>query len=186
VVLLAAALAGCGGGSDDSSSAARTDAPASEAPKPSSSPQPRESHFEGGEEDVEEFGSEAAGADRDAVLAGQRGYLSAIARSDYEAACARLSKGVKESLEALVRSDRDVPCEEILSSFLPRPAARVAASQARGEVVRVRFEGRRAIVIFHAPGARLWGLTMRREDGAWRATALNAAILAPSAATLGE
>jgi hypothetical protein len=191
-LLLALTPAGCGGGSDDASSTGGTVIHEGEAKPARPEPSPiqqtadgQESHFEGSEEKLEEFGSEAGGSEQDAVLTAERGYLEALAHRDYDAACPLLSKGLTRSLQALVEG-RSAPCRAILPRLLSPTAARVSAQQARGEVMRVRLEGDRAIVIFRAPGARLWALPLSREGDDWKVSTLSASILAPSAATLGE
>ena len=42
-----------------------------------------------------------------------------------------------------------------------------------------------ALVIFHAPGARLYVFSLVDEGGEWQAATLISSVLAPSAATLG-
>jgi hypothetical protein len=155
-------------------------------PRESESGARPESGFEGGEKQVEEFGSEAEGSEKGAVLAAERGYLSAMADEDYETACSLLSKSVSASLQDLVESGRQIECEQILPHLISPSAAKVSAQQADGEVVRVRVHGERAIVVFRAPGARLWAMPLSRQGDAWKVTALGAAILAPSSATIGE
>jgi hypothetical protein len=177
-----ASVMGCGSGSDTSSIS--TSASGSETSESKGSKS--ESHFEGGEEDVEEFGTEAEGAAKHTASAAEQRYLSAVAERDYAAACALLSKSLTGSLEAMVKPGRELACGQILERLLSPTASRVSAQQADGEVFKVRVEGDRAIVVFHAPGARLWALPLSREGGAWKVTALGASILAPSAATLGE
>jgi hypothetical protein len=49
----------------------------------------------------------------------------------------------------------------------------------------VGVRGDRAFVVFHAPGAKLFQLTMVREGGRWKTTTIAASVLVPSAATLG-
>ena len=108
--LTALLLAGCGGsdqGGSTSGQSGAAPAPAgNQQTKPTGAGQEtsgagsgdtgrkRESHFEGGEEEVEEFGSEAQGSAKDEVLATERSYLSAIATKGYEQACARLAPAV--------------------------------------------------------------------------------------------
>jgi hypothetical protein len=181
--LAVALIAGCGGGSDgDSSSIGSTD-PAT-SPEPDAG-KPEESRFEGGEEDVEEFGAEAEGPGKAAVLAAERSYLTALAAKSYDSACKGISRSVTASLAKLVQGG-GVGCAAILPNVLAPTTAMVARQQLDGRLVRVRVEGDLAFVIFKAPGARLWVMPMRRERGHWKATALVPTVLAPSAATLGQ
>ena len=114
-LLTALLLAGCGGSDRGGSTSGQSGA----APAPEGKQQTKptgagqgtsgtgsgdrgrkpESHFEGGEEEVEEFGSEAQGSAKHEVLATERNYLSAIATTSYEQACTRLASAVTGSLQ---------------------------------------------------------------------------------------
>jgi hypothetical protein len=161
-------LAGCGGGGG--STATVTQRPHAEA---------------GGEKSIEEFGSEAQGAERAALLSTFHTYLGAIAAGDYPGACAHLAAAVQRSLERFV-AQKGVGCSRSLPALLAPSAAAISRQQANGRVTKVRVQGDRAFLVFHAPGAKLYQLTMVREGGAWKAATLNASILVPSAATLGQ
>jgi hypothetical protein len=67
-----------------------------------------------------------------------------------------------------------------LEALLSPEAAEIAKGQAEGEVTKIRVKGDTAFVVFHAPGARLYQLTLAREEGEWKATSLSASVLAPS------
>lgn len=159
-LLLAALLAvGCGGGSGSSQE------PTSRS---------------GGEASIEEFGEEAGGAAREALLTSFEGYLRAIAAGDTAKACSRLSTTVHASLEQVAgRGLAGKGCAAVLSRLLAPTAGQVARAQANGEVTRVRVEGSRAFVIFHAPGAELYELAMLEQGGEWKAATVSAGILVP-------
>jgi hypothetical protein len=70
-------------------------------------------------------------------------------------------------------------CAAILPKILSPTAPAVARAQAKGEVTKVRVEGGRAFVIFHAPGAKLYQMTMVRENGRWKTATVAAAVLVP-------
>jgi hypothetical protein len=163
-------LSGCAAGADPGS--ANRSAP--EQAEPS------------GEESIERFGSEATGARRAAILAAFRDYLGALGHRDYPDACSRLSAAVVRSLRrfaapATTRSG----CAQLLPAVLAPSAAEVSRDQAGGEVTKVRVSGSRSFVVFRAPGAKLYQLTMLREAGEWKAATLSGAILVPSPAMFG-
>lgn len=135
----------------------------------------------GGEAGIEEFGSEAGGSDKEAILGVFTGYLSAIADKDYGTACSHLSTTVQSSLQQLAAkgSRAAAGCSMILPTLLAPSAARVAREQADGRVTRARVQGDRAFVVFKAPGAKLYQLTMVREDGEWKAATVSASVLVP-------
>lgn len=49
----------------------------------------------------------------------------------------------------------------------------------------MRVKGDRAFVLYHAPGARLYAMTMMREGGAWKATMIAGTVPIPSPAAIG-
>jgi hypothetical protein len=199
---LGAGLIGCGGGSGDSTTAAggvgrETSSGAVQSPQQPSGarPEPKtggggsgeEGHFEGGEEQVENSGSEAAGSEREAVLDVEQTYLTALSDGDYAGACALVSRALDQSLQAMVGpGGGSKSCKAILSRLVAGNATRAVEQQLNGRVTKVRIENEHGFVIFHAPGARLYAYPMVREGNAWKVGAINAAVLAPSAATLGE
>ena len=196
--LLGSLLAGCGGGGSDTDGSSSATAPQASTQSPQEkSPatsgrhrgegQSEKAHYEGSEEKVESSGIEAEGSERAAVLAAEHGYLAAIAGHRYAAACSLVSRLIAQQLQAMVPAGAgSKSCAQVVSHLVAGSSAQVAARQLGGHVVRVRLEGDHGIVIFHAPGARLYAFPMSREGGSWRVGAINAAVLAPSAATLGE
>jgi hypothetical protein len=144
-------------------------------------PTPR---YEGGEKSIERFGAEAGGSERRAILAAEQGYLGALATGHFKTACSHLSAQAQSSLKHLAKMQA-IRCRQILPKLLSGSAPASAGVQAAGKVMKVRVQGDRAFVVFHAPGARLYLFTMQREGGDWKVTTLAASVLAPSAATLG-
>jgi hypothetical protein len=159
-------LGGCGGGTASTSSTT--------APAPSGQGQ------KGGEASVEEFGSEASGPDREEILAVFTGYLNAIAAKDYGKACSDLATPVQEGLQQFdAKAPKGTDCTAILPGLLAPTAGAVAREQVNGKITKVRVQGDRAFVVFHAPGAKLYQLTMIREGGEWKATTVGAGVLVP-------
>lgn len=168
--LLALALVACGGGSDVSSTAGTASRPAKDAGEPS----------RGGEASIEEFGAEATAAEREEILAAFHGYLDAIAERNYGTACSRLSSNVHTSLEAVAPKPLKAKgCEGILPELLAPSAAQIARQESNGEVTKVRVEGDRGFVVFKAPGAKRFQMTMVREGGEWKIAIVSAGILVP-------
>jgi hypothetical protein len=164
------AIAGCGGGGGSTATVARSPHAAA-----------------GGEKSIEDFGSEATGPGRAALLGAFHAYLEAIAARDYPGACSHLAATVQRSLEQFAApGSKEAGCEALLPALLAPTAAAISHQQANGHLTKVRVQGDRAFVVFHAPGARRYQLTMVREGGRWKAATLAAAVLVPSAATLGR
>jgi hypothetical protein len=172
LVLSAFSIAGCGGGGAGISTSTST-----------ASGRHAES---GGEKSIEGFGAEAEGSSRVALQAAFHAYLGAIAARRYPSVCSRLSRAVKHSLSQLPAGRSTHPrCASILPGLLSPSAAAIARQEATGRITKVRVQGGRAFIVFHAPGARLYQLPMLREGGRWKASIVAPSVLVPSAATLG-
>jgi hypothetical protein len=164
-------LGGCGGGSTQGSSQGSSEATTTRSAAPE----------ENAEASIEGFGSEAEGSEREEVLAAFHAYLGAIAAKDYPAACSYLAARVDESLQQLAaKAKKPIDCPQLLEALLSPQADQIARGQDEGKITKVRVKGDTAFVVFHAPGARLYQLTMAREGEEWRVTSLSAAVLAPS------
>ena len=171
LTLATLALAGCGSGGSGGGGAGNGGKP----------------HPDGGEKSIEDFGSEAGGSERSALLDVFHGYLGAIAARDNPAACSHLAAAVRRSLEQFAAGKQGhESCVTILPRLLAPTAATIARQQAEGRVTKVRVEGDRSFIVFHAPGAKLYQLTLVREDGRWKAATVTPSILVPSLATLGR
>jgi hypothetical protein len=189
VSLVTIAAAGCGGGGGSSTqpSSGQAEAPAAQDASSESTGAEGKGHYQGGEKSIEDFGSEAEGASRAALLGAFHSYLNAVATEDNAAACSYLSVNVQRSLERLAGGQGKSPgCAQILSKLLSPTAPAISREQAEGGITKVRVEGDRAFVVFHAPGAKLYQMTMVRESGEWKVATVAASVLVPSAATLGQ
>ena len=165
-------LGGCGG---DSSSQGSTQS-SSEQTTTQSAPAEQNA-----EESIEGFGEEAGGSTREEVLGAFHGYLGALAEGNEETACSYLAATVQQSLSRLgAKAKKPLNCPQLLELLLSPQADQIAKGQAEGEITKIRVEGDTAFVVFHAPGARLFQLTLGREGGEWKATSLSASVLAPS------
>jgi hypothetical protein len=165
-------LGGCGG----SSSTQGQGASSSEQATTQSAPKE-----ENAEASIEGFGEEAGGSERQEVEGAFHGYLGAIAQGDEQKACSYLAARVSESLKQLAAKAKKTPsCPQLLEALLSPEADQIARGQAEGKITKVRIKGDTAFVVFHAPGARLYQLTLAREGEGWRVTSLSAAVLAPA------
>jgi hypothetical protein len=174
IALVLLCLGGCGGGG--SSQGQGTTQGSSEQSTTQSAPSE-----ENAEESIEGFGEEAEGSERDEVLAAFHGYLGALAEGDEQGACSHLAANVQQSLQQLAAKAKKPPsCPQLLEALLSPEADQIAQGQEEGKVTKVRVKGDTAFVVFHAPGARLYQLTLVQEGGEWKATSLSASVLAPS------
>ena len=190
VPFVALGLSACGGGDTQGSTAStQAGAPGSqEKPSEGGQAKPKPHKPETAEESVEGFGSEARGSGKEAIVAAEQQYLTAMAERDYSAACGLLARSALTSMKQIVppKVRAKVDCAAILSKLLSSSAPVSARQQLQGKITKVRMKGDEAFIIFHAPGARLYTFTMVREAGGWKAATVIASVLSPSAATLGE
>jgi hypothetical protein len=185
-LLLAIGLAACGGnGNDETSSTPATSEPTQRPSSTASDGQQSGGGGEGkpargGEASIEDFGAEASGGDRDSIEGAFSAYLNAIAAKDYGTACSYLSASVQGSLMQFAPKElRSKGCVAILPKLLAPTAAAIAREQADGQITRVRVEGDRGFVVFKAPRAKLYQLTMVKEGGEWKSATVAAAVLVP-------
>src|SRR6476646_7752994 len=109
VVLLLTLLSGCGNGdstttSAETASGETTTSTAGETTTSTASGESKGGEYKGGEASIEEFGEEAGGTDRAAILGAFKGQLAAIGRKDFAATCSHLSKQAQEGLAELGKS----------------------------------------------------------------------------------
>jgi len=171
LAFLPALLGGCGGGGGSQAQSSSRATP---------SQQGEEAEPQSAEASIEGFGEEAGGTERKAILGSFDGYLQALVKKDYPSACASMAAQLHESLKQLSR--RAFPhagCSQVLPKILSPEAGETARAQLQGTVTKVRLEGERGFVVFHAPGAKLYDMPMVKEGGGWKVAAAAATVLVP-------
>lgn len=131
---------------------------------------------------IEEFGSEAKGAERQAMIDAYRNYLRALAAKDYSAACDDLAEPVRKlfsRFSSAAHGGSGGGCVDAMKQVAENTRTE-AGKKADGTVEKVRVEDDSGYVIFHAPGADLYQMRVARDAGEWKAGALSAPVLVPS------
>jgi hypothetical protein len=131
---------------------------------------------------IEEFGSEAKGAERQAMIDAYRAYLRALAAKDFSAACADLSTPFRKlfsRFSSAAHGGSGGGCVGAMKRVAENTRTE-SGKKADGTVKKVRVEDDHGYVIFHAPGADLYQMRVAREAGEWKAGALAAPVLVPS------
>jgi hypothetical protein len=77
------------------------------------------------------------------------------------------------------RLEEEEGCAAILPRLLSASTPATARQQAEGKITKVSAEGERGFVVFHAPGAKLYRMTMVREAGEWKVATLASFVLVP-------
>lgn len=129
----------------------------------------------GGDNSIQESGSEASGPEFAAAAAALHAYLDARAAGAWAVACEYLSPGAYEPLTE-PGGGGGPSCPEVLarlSGGLPQRALREVAV---ADVGSFRVEGDSGFILFHGAHGADWFAPMVREDGHWKVGAI-----APSA-----
>lgn len=204
VVAGALALGGCGGGDDDPSTTAASAGATATAPLISQAPSDGSGATEkskgggsgrsftfgspadvprsqGGDNSIQDFGSEAGGDDRAAAARALAAYYEALASGDTEAACALLSNNTRQDIEHSLdqldaQGGRKVPstCPQILK--LTGNADKSPELQI-SEVLSLRQQDDHAFLIYTAADRKVYAMVMAREDGDWRVAGVHPAPL---------
>jgi len=133
----------------------------------------------GGDNSIQQFGSEASGDEFSQAAIALHGYLDARAAGAWAAACSYMADGVTAQLSQMSGAGKQgghLSCAKILAALsggLP-PAALHEVAEA--DVGSLRIEGERAFVLFHGAHGVDYFMPMVREGGEWKVAAL-----APSA-----
>jgi hypothetical protein len=155
--------------------------------RPGASPAAERGSQPNGETRIERFGFEATGHTRRAIVAAFEADLNALGDGDSGEVCSLLSTKARAGIRRVgAGAAKGAGCAAILNALLAPSAAILAQREAEGDVERVRVQGGRAFVVFKAPGAKLYQLTMVRERNGWRAATVIPSMLVPSAASLGR
>jgi hypothetical protein len=130
----------------------------------------------GGDNSIQDFGSEAEGSEFEQAAAALHGFLDARAAGDWVATCGYLSKSTLESLESLAagaKQGEGTSCAKILSK-LTNPAAKssMKAEAAEANVGSLRTEGERSFLIYTGAEKTVLAIPMTHEGGAWKVTSL--------------
>jgi hypothetical protein len=188
--LLALGLVACGDGDDSTSTA--TDAVAQGQADDGSSGDfvPQEHSDSGGgsqqyrgegDNTIQDFGEEADSAEREAAAGTLHNYLDARAAGEWAAACENMSKEIVESLDKLAaraKSVKDKSCGGVLGKLLTQEARQSLGADAEAaDVGSLRFDGKRAFVIYRGVDDAILAMPMTKEDGTWKVAALAATPL---------
>jgi hypothetical protein len=164
----------------------RSEAPPT--PEPAFEPRPhhdsgggsKQFEAKGGDNSIEEYGSETSGSEFDEAARAFHDFLDARAAGAWAAACKRMASAVTEGLIRQLGSAEGggkPTCATVLadlSTGVPRAALREEADQA--DVAALRVEGDRGFLLFRGVEGEAFFVPMLREDGQWKVAAI-----APSA-----
>lgn len=128
----------------------------------------------GGDNSVQDYGSEVEGAEFEAAAAALHDFLDARAEGDWPATCKYVSKTVVESLErsAAKAKARSGDCGALLEALINPAAEAVFKDEAEKANVRsLRSRGGRGYLIYTVGGTVI-SISIVDEDGAWKVGSL--------------
>jgi hypothetical protein len=139
----------------------------------------------GGDNSVQEFGTEADEAERDAAAAAVHNFLDARVQEAWEAACSYVSTEVRDSLETFAAKAREaaekegkpVPegtgCSTILAGLTnPAVLSELRKEAAAADVRSLRVEGDRGFVIYTGLENTVIAIPVVKEDDDWKVGSL--------------
>jgi hypothetical protein len=170
---ISAGAAGCGDDSEPSppeTAAAVQDSKVDSAPDRTERGVPLEP---GGDNSIQEYGSEAPAATHKALAPLVDSYVNAHARAQWGEVCSDLSAATLRELQQFVAGSKQLAnagCEKILSTLNESPSAFIRSQKGRTNLFSVRVEGSSAFAIFRASNGFFLYLPLIREGGAWKVT----------------
>lgn len=189
-IALAVGLAACGSGAGSTASSAST-ATSTAAHAEASKPFVPEHHHDsgggsgqflvkGGDNSIQEFGSEAGGAEFEEAAAAVHGFLDARAAGDWKAACSYLARSVTASFGRLAGSAGQASkhsCAGVLGKLInPAAGGEMKAEAERANVGSLRAEGERGFVIYRV-GRDVLAIPLTKEGGEWKVSTIAATPL---------
>jgi hypothetical protein len=130
----------------------------------------------GGDNSIQEFGSESSGDEFAEAAAALHGYLDARAAGSWAAACDYIAPGFAKSVSSLAQGSEEVGCPKLLAQLSAGVPAAALREAAIADVGSLRAEGDSGFVIFTGRGGETYFMPMSHQGGRWRVAAL-----APSA-----
>jgi hypothetical protein len=130
---------------------------------------------EPGDHSIQEYGSEASGGQKEAVLSAMNNFIDALATKDYDSVCTGLVKANREQLSKYMQAASGSSgggCAAVLKKLLVPAAAAEARKNLHPAIGRVRIGEGSAFVVFRPAGGKLSYFVLKEEDGEWKSVSL--------------
>jgi hypothetical protein len=130
----------------------------------------------GGDNSVQEFGSESDESEFKVAATALHNFLDARAEGNWDAACQYMSKEMIKSFEKLAEAAKQIDatsCGAILEG-LTNPAAKAAmkTEAEKADIGSLRTEGDRAFLIYTTGEKTIYAMPMADEGGTWKVASL--------------
>lgn len=159
-------------------------APAAQAPSHSTGhdPTPPSKHHdsgggaaqfrvEGGDNSIQDFGSEGGSSERDRAAAVLHAFLDAQAEASWAKACFYLSAELVASIEEFAHQYGPKPgasCGDVLAKLSEKATPAMLREVAEVDVASLRIEGEKAFLIYTAKDGSVNAIPMYYEEGVWK------------------
>ncbi len=196
MVLLIAALGGCGDDEDTTSASTSTEAAqqSGDEPNDGTGGEPENADFEppplrvsgggsaqfivkDGDNSIANFGEEGDESELREAAETVYGLYVDRAEGDWAGACARLAEELLEKLEQLAATSEAKNCPEFLEAFTTHLSDAAWAEIATVDAASLRNDGKQAFLIYRGAGDEVYAMPLLAEDGEWKVTGLSATNL---------
>lgn len=130
----------------------------------------------GGDNSIQEFGSEAGESELQQAAEAVHGFYVARAEERWATACSYLTKSMAQQLEQLASRSpqfKGKGCAAILHAFTRPLPASVERETTVVDAGSLRQKGDQSFLIYYGPGKTVYAMPMNQEDGKWKVGALS-------------
>jgi hypothetical protein len=131
----------------------------------------------GGDNSLQDHGSEASSAELAQAAAALHGYLDARAAGAWRDACSYMVSGIAEGLAQFAGGARGQGCPELLAAIsagMPESVRRIIT---QADVGSLRVDGDSGFLLFHGADNTDYFMPMANEGGEWKVAAIAASAI---------
>lgn len=130
-------------------------------------------HVEGGDNSVQDYGSEAAEPELAEVAERVHAFYVARVRGEWAKACSYLAEATARQLAASSPGQERSACAASLATLTKPVSDSLAREATTVDAAALRQEGSQAFLLYTAPPAKtVYAMPLRLEDGDWKLTSL--------------
>jgi hypothetical protein len=128
----------------------------------------------GGDNSIQNYGSEASGSDRLAAARILTSYLSSISAGNAKTACALLATSATEQMQQVGANPAggSAGCPALVGRIVSNLPAELKHQLADVRVLSVRVDGEHGFIIFDGVGPKVANMPLVKESGGWRVAAI--------------
>lgn len=130
----------------------------------------------GGDNSIQDFGSEGDESELEEAAKVTHDFLVARANEDWATACSYFSKTMVKQLEQLASQSeqlRDKGCSPILDALTASVPSATRKALTEVDAVSLRYDDERAFLLYHGAEGIDYFMPLVREDDAWKVSALS-------------